>query len=123
MGPTKNTPFETVEIVEPANPPKKPRVDAPEPKAEEEKAEIVQPAIPLPAPKQNGKPAPDDESMRLLGSIKLSFEELMQASAVPAAPATIGRSRCSSVGRSSGPSDHWLPPALQRRQLQRLQRP
>ena len=30
----------------------------------------------------------------------------MQASAVPAAPATIGRSRCSSVGRSSGSSDH-----------------
>ena len=70
-GGTKNTPFETVEIVEPANPPKKPRVDAPEPEVEEEEADIVEPAIPLAAPKQNGKTAPDDESMRLFGDLKL----------------------------------------------------
>ena len=67
----KKTPFETVEIVEPANPPKKPRVDAPEPEVEEEEAESVEAANPLAAPKQNGKPAPDDESMRLFGDLKL----------------------------------------------------
>ena len=70
-GSTKTTPFETVEIVEPANAPKTPRVDEPEPEVEEEEADIVEPAIPLAAPKQNGKPAPDDESMRLFGDLKL----------------------------------------------------
>ena len=70
-GCTKKTPFETVEIVEPANPPKKPRVDAPEPEVEEEEAEIVDPAIPGAAPKQNGKPAPDAEAMKLFGDLGL----------------------------------------------------
>ena len=70
-GSKKKWPFETVEIVEPANPPKKPRVDAPEPEVEEEEAEIVEPAIPVAAPKQNGKPAPDDEATRLFGDLGL----------------------------------------------------
>ena len=65
----KSTPFEMVEIVDPANPPKKPRVDAPEPAVEEEEADIVEPAIPLAAPKQNGKPAPDDAAMKLFGDL------------------------------------------------------
>ena len=60
-----------MEIVELANPPKKPRVDAPEPEVEEEEAEIVEPAIPVAAPKQNGKPAPDDEAMKLFGDLGL----------------------------------------------------
>ena len=72
-GSTKNTPFEAVDIVEPANPPKKPRVEIvePEPEAEEEEPDIVEPASPLAAPKQNGKPAPDDEAMRLFGDLGL----------------------------------------------------
>ena len=67
----KKTPFETVEVMLSANPPKKPRVDAPEPEVEEEEAEIVEPAIPVAAPKQNGKPTPDDEAMRLFGDLGL----------------------------------------------------
>ena len=38
-GSTKKTPFESLEIVEPANPAKKPRVDAPEPEVEEPEVE------------------------------------------------------------------------------------
>ena len=71
MGGKKKTLFEAVEIVEPANPPKKPRVDAPEPEVEEEEAEIVEPAIPLAAPKLKDKPAPDGEPIRLFGDLKL----------------------------------------------------
>ena len=69
MGATKRTPFETVEIVEPANPPKKPSVDAPEPEVDEEEAGIEEPVMPLAAPTQNGKPAPDEEAMRLFGDL------------------------------------------------------
>ena len=68
-GSKKKPTFETVEIVEPASPPKKPRVDAPEPEVEEEEAEIVEAAIPLAAPKQNGKPAPDAEAIKLFGDL------------------------------------------------------
>ena len=70
-GCTKTTPFETEEIVEPANPPTKPRVDVPEPEVEDEEAESVEPAIPVVAPKQNGKPAPDEQAMQLFGDLEL----------------------------------------------------
>ena len=72
----KKTPFETVDIVEPANPPKKPRVDAPEPEVEGDEPEPLPDDEPIcqlfgAQPKQNGKPAPDDATMRLFGDHKL----------------------------------------------------
>ena len=67
-GSTKKTPFETVEIVEPANPPKKPRVDAPEPAKEDEQEEVLEPVLGA-EPKQNAKLTPDDEAMMLFGDL------------------------------------------------------
>ena len=48
---------------------KKFRVDALQPEVQEEEAEIVEPAIPEAAPKENGKPAPDAEAIKLFGDL------------------------------------------------------
>ena len=73
-GDFKSTPFDMVEIVDPANPPKKPRVDAPEPAKEDEQEEVLEPVLGA-EPKQNAKLTPDDDSMRLFGDLGIFNED------------------------------------------------